>query len=225
MKKSLITLAITASAATLSGQAVAGNFNFNNAGHWIVRGGAAEVMPIPQETKVSGTGVEPSTKAKNKKEFTGALSLTYLTSPHIGFQLAATIPASLTQDAKEKNVNLGKSESLQYQQAALTAQYYFMPNSQWQPYVGLGVAYNRFDVKVNSVYKSIGTKFSVGSKISPIAEAGVDYYINSHWLVNASLSYTTMKLRQKLKDDDDNSATFKYNFSPVVARLNIGYRF
>ena len=224
MKKSLITLAITA-AATISGQAVADNFNLNNAGHWIVRGGAAEVMPIPQETRVSGGTTDSTSKAKNKKSFTGALSLTYLATPHLGLQLAATIPAPLTQEAKEIDLNFGKTESLRYQQTALTAQYYFMPNSQWQPYIGFGIAYNRFNAKIASQYKYAGEKFSVGSKMSPIAEAGMDYYINSHWLVNASLSYTTMKVNQKYKSDNGDRATYKYDFSPVVARLNIGYRF
>ena len=73
--------------------------------------------------------------------------------------------------------------------------------------------------------KHPGSKFSVDNKISPVGEVGIDYYFNSHWLVNASLSYTTMTLTATAKGADINGEKNKYDFSPVVARLNIGYRF
>ena len=105
MIKSLFPLAITVAFATLANQAIAASSDQENSGSWIIRGGIAEVIPVPQEVKVkplTDDAAGPGTKYKRNKAFTGSLSLTYLLTPNFGLQISGTLPTSI--DQKEERV-------------------------------------------------------------------------------------------------------------------------
>ncbi len=204
----------------------ADQLNQNPEGSFIFRAGMAGVMALPESSKIKNSS--NGTKVKTKSELTGALSLTYLFAPNMGIQLSGTLPSDLDQDWKNSKGGL-RLDKLNYQQTALTLQYYIDTGSSWQPYLGLGASYNRFEPKLTKLEKVIGlTKATSDSTVSPIGEVGVDYYINQNWLVNASVSYTPTTYHQKTTAVDSGktvSAKMKYDFSPMVARLNIGWRF
>ncbi len=205
----------------------ADQLNQNPEGSFIFRAGMAGVMALPETSKIKNSN---GFKVKTKSELTGALSLTYLFAPNMGIQLSGTLPSDLDQDWKygKKKARIDK---LNYQQTALTLQYYIDTGSSWQPYLGLGASYNRFDPKLSKEAKMAGIKKATSdSTVSPIGEIGVDYYFNQNWLVNASVSYTPTTYQDKATGVDSTtgkttSAKVKYDFSPVVARLNIGWRF
>jgi len=197
--------------------------DFDSMQHWIVRGGLSYVKPVPKTSKLAHNDGKYETKSKS----TANLSLTYLTSPHIGFQLAVMGNAALDQNTKDSTGASAKADTLTYQQTSLTAQYYLTPGQQWEPYVGLGVAYNRLDPKASDLVKSEDgfEKLSADNTFSPVVEAGIDYNINDNWLVNASVNYSSVKVNEKAQIASSDDMKTKYSFNPMVVSLNIGYRF
>lgn len=197
--------------------------NSNERSGWILRGGVAGIAIYPEKNKVRGSAVE-NPRLTTKSDYTGALSLTYITDNSIGIELASTLPFSLSQEFSGDNVPHTKFDSLKYQQTTLTAQYYFTPHKAWNPYVGLGAAYNSFEPKLGRQAKQEGYKGKKATQISPVIQAGMDYNLNEDWLINASLAYS----RMTAKSDVSGAGTtreIKYDFNPFIARINIGWRF
>ena len=225
MKKSLITLAITAAAA-ISGQAVAGNFDLSNAGHWIVRGGLSHI-----ETNSSRSSTEVNTipglitvdmyNQKLKNTTSPRFSLTYMSSPHIGFELATTLPTKMNLE----DTNSTDKSKTNYQQISFAAQYYFMDSSsRWQPYTGLGIEYNDFSKTKTKNVNGLNTSAKLKNSFGPMAEIGLDYYINQNWLVNASASYSLQKTKYTAVAETVHTSD-KINYNPLAINLSIGYRF
>lgn len=195
-------------------------------GDFIIRAGVASVQPNEDSgnLKLDGTAL-PGTKAGVDNDEQLGLTFTYMVTSNWGVGLLAATPFEHDITAKGVGVDAG---SVKHLPPTLTVQYFPLDaSSRWQPYVGLGVNYTLFfDENVDSELEGM---FGPGDlKLDDswgwAGQLGVDYLLDDHWLLNASVWYL----------DIDTDATFKFaanrvtanvDIDPWVYMLGVGYRF
>jgi outer membrane protein len=196
------------------------------AGDLILRAGIASVQPNEDSDALSLDGTQlPGTGAGlNSSEQLG-LTLTYMFTPQWGVGVLAATPFEHDIKAKGVGVDAGSAKHLP---PTVTLQYFLLgATSRWQPYVGLGVNYTLFfDEQVDGQLEEMfgPGKLDLDNSWGWAGQAGLDYQIDDHWLVNAAVWYL----------DIDTDATFKFaanrittdvNVDPWVYMLGVGYRF
>ena len=195
-------------------------------GSFIFQGGVTFVAAYPDTTDV--ISFLPFKKVETKSQLSGALSLTYLFSPDFGIELSGTLPTNLGQTFLPSYAKK-RTDTLDYRQTSLALQYYSSFEHGWQTYLGLGISYQQFDPKISALGKQNNYKrITTDSTLSPFGEIGVNYYFNQHWLVNASISYAPTTIKDKaiyIYGNTEEEDSIRYDFSAMVIRLNMGWRF
>jgi outer membrane protein len=224
LNKNILALTV---AAVVSGQVAA-----YEAGDWIVRAGFAAVDPRDSSTdlkvdgsKIDGTGV--GVDGANALGITG----TYMFTPHWGIELLASTP--FEHDITTKGLGgLGVPDGTKLGSAkqlppTLSAQYYFLEGSSIQPYVGVGINYTMFfDESVSSDAKSAlgASNLNLDDSIGLAAEVGVDWLVDEHWLVNASIWRAQIETDASV-DTALGRAKTTVTINPWVYMLAVGYKF
>lgn len=101
-------------------------------------------------------------------------------------------------------------------------------NSQWRPFVGIGVNYTNFDKRTstaaNNALNGGPTDLSLSDSWGLAAQAGLSYRVNDHWSIMGSIATARVKTRLTT-----NTAGVQRNidirFHPVVLTLAAGYTF
>ena len=185
------------------------------AGDWILRARALGVMPQEGATITGGvTGNHISIDNSVVPEF----DVSYFATKNIAFELiAAVTPHRVHANGTSAgNLDLGKVWLLP---PTLTAQYHIDQFEKFKPYVGAGVNYTLFfDKTTGSSINNISYKSSVG----PALQAGADYMLNDHWLVNFDVKKIWINSDVKI-----NSGTVRadVDINPWVVGFGIGYKF
>jgi outer membrane protein len=97
----------------------------------------------------------------------------------------------------------------------LLAQYHFMPEGTWRPYVGAGVNYTHFsDVNIQG-----GSVNLEKDRFGPVIQAGLDVPISESWSVNADVK------KIWLSTDVSGAASGSVDLDPWIFGLGIGYKF
>lgn len=200
MKNALITVAI--SAAVLASPLT----NAYEGGDIIVRAGFASVQPND-----SVTGTLDTLNASVGSDTQLGLTATYMLSDKLGLELLAATPF------KHKiSLDGGKGEAKQLP-PTLSLQYYPMASkSRYQPYVGLGINYTKF-FEEKSTLGDLKLSDSWGASV----QAGVDYQISEHMLLNAAVWYMDIDSDATLNGGDIGSA----KIDPWVYMVGVGYKF
>jgi outer membrane protein len=196
MKKSLLVLALAAAFAPALAQAEAGD--------WVVRIRAVDVMPnesselgktintIPALAGTMSTGAELTVDNNVIPE----LDISYYFTKNIAAELIlalgtrhdVNISGNTVTTGPLVNQNLGSVNMLP---PTLTAQWHFMPDQTFDPYVGAGVNYT------HSFDHSLTAAGAVPIRIDRnmfgfVAQAGFDVNLKDGWLINADVKYVTM---------------------------------
>jgi outer membrane protein len=97
----------------------------------------------------------------------------------------------------------------------LLAQYHFMPEGTWRPYVGAGVNYTHFsDVNIQG-----GSVNLEKDRFGPVVQVGLDVPISESWSVNADVK------KIWLSTDVSGAASGSVDLDPWIFGLGIGYKF
>ncbi|MFZ5653309.1 MAG: OmpW/AlkL family protein [Pseudomonadota bacterium] len=208
------------------GMSTAGGALAYQPGDLIVRAGVASVQPNEDSgaLKLDGAAL-PGTEAGVDNDEQLGLTLSYMLTSHWGLGLLAATPFEHDVRAKGVGVDAG---SIKHLPPTLTLQYFPMDAaSRWQPYVGAGVNYTLFfDEQVDGELEGLfgPGDLDLDNSFGWAAQAGLDYQLDDHWLLNASVWYL----------DIDTDATFKFaanrvtadvDIDPWVYMLGVGYRF
>ena len=219
--KILALAAVGAFAAGAAGGALA-----YQAGDLILRAGIASVQPNEDSDALSldGTRLPGTGAGLNSSEQLG-LTLTYMFTPQWGVGVLAAMPFEHDIKAKGVGVDAGSAKHLP---PTVTLQYFPLgATSRWQPYVGLGVNYTLFfDEQVDGQLEEMfgPGDLDLDNSWGWAGQAGLDYQIDDHWLVNAAVWYL----------DIDTDATFKFVANRITTDVNVehlgymrgvGYRF
>lgn len=95
------------------------------------------------------------------------------------------------------------------------AQYHFMPEGTWRPYVGVGLNYTHFsDVDIQG-----GSVNLEKDRFGPVIQAGLDVPIDNTWSVNADIK------KVWLSTDVSGAASGNLDIDPWVFGVGVGYKF
>ncbi len=195
---------------------------YGQAGSWIVRGGSATVSPTNDSGHTRGALSGHEVKANDDTQL--GVSLTYMVTDNFGLELLASTP--FTHALKlENGTKVGTTQLLP---PTISAEYYFsQSSSKLRPYVGMGINYTDFfSTKLDRGLKNLGySKLKLTDSVGLAGQVGLDYYINTNFLVNASVMYATIGTDATVSGDGLQSSKVKTNLNPWVYRVNFGYRF
>ncbi|NRD74787.1 outer membrane protein OmpW [Shewanella sp. VB17] len=190
----------------------------HQAGDVIVRVGVATVTPNESSPVVAGIaefGVSNDTQL--------GLNFGYMLTDNIGIELLAASPFSHDISLG----SLGKIAETKQLPPTLVAQYYFgSADETLRPYVGVGVNFTNFyDNEFTQSGKEAGlSDLSLTNSWGLAAQVGIDYQVNSNWLVNASVWYAKIStdVTFNLSDSPQKIAT---DIDPWVYMVSVGYIF
>ena len=179
---------------------------FAAADGWQVRARAIGVLPD------TDSSLTPALVADVDDAWMPELDFTYFVSEHISLEL---ILATLEHDVSASGIDLG---SVWILPPTLTVQYRPNPSGQIQPYVGVGVNYTVF-------YNEEGTPgFSTeyDNSFGFALQAGVDYMLDEHWLVNLDIKKVWLSTDVNV---NGGAVVGEVDIDPWIVGIGIGYRY
>lgn len=198
-------------AAALAGGLIGGAAQAYEAGDWLGRIGILGVYP-----KSDNLNIGPGADINVDDGYSLGLNFTYMVAPNFGVQLVLATPFS--HDIKLSGTGtVGETKHLP---PTVFAQYHFMPQSNFRPYVGVGVNYTMFfdeGTKGALAGSSLKLKDSVGLA----GQVGIDIDVAPNWFVNAEVMYADIDTKAKL----DGAGIGTVEIDPWVVGLNVGMRF
>lgn len=207
MKMRFLSLAIIAA---ISGPAIA-----HQAGDIILRAGVANVSPNDGSEQVANFG-----EFKVDKNTQLGLNFTYMLSNNIGIELLASTPFS--HDVALPG--LGDIAELKHLPPTLMGQYYFGSGA-FRPYVGAGINMTLFfDEDFTNDLNGALSDLDIDNSFGLAAQVGMDYQINQHWLMNASIWYLDITTDVDFRLNGDK-VSIETNVDPWVYMLSFGYKF
>lgn len=185
-------------------------FKTKSAGDILVRGRVIGMIP-DEETSNHNVG---SGEGKLNNDYVPEVDFSYFVTDNIAFELiAATTKHSL--DWKDPNLDLGTVRLLP---PTLTAQYHFMPQERFSPYVGAGINYTFFYDAKPGQFNSIKYEDGFGYAF----QAGFDYAISGPWSLNLDVKKIFLDTKVKI---NGGATTSDADLDPWVIGLGVGYRF
>jgi outer membrane protein len=182
------------------------NDAYAQAGSWMVRGRILN-MDVDNGNSPSVPTAQVSVNNKTFPE----IDFVYNLTDNISAELVLTYPQK--HDVRLNGANIG---SLKHLPPTLMAQYQFMPNQKFNPYVGLGLNYTRFmSVKlptgITADKDSLGLAFQIGADF----EVAKNTYIN--------LDFKRVNIRSDIKVNGNKLTELQVD--PNLVSIGIGYRF
>ena len=235
MKRSFL---ICACAFLIAGLAIPASAH--EAGKWVLRAGVGQVNPKSDnlsETIDAGDGTT-ITAALNVDTGTSlTLTGTYFFTQNWAFDILAAWPfqhdvnASITiDDGSGTPVSLsGKIAEVEHLPPTFSAQYHFLPDAKFQPFVGLGVNYTTFlSEKLVDVIAEDGTNLgpigetlSLDDSFGVAVQVGADWMLSDNWLINFDLRWMDINSDATL----DGLELGTVEIDPWVYSINVGYAF
>jgi outer membrane protein len=144
------------------------------------------------------------------------LDFEYFVTPNWSTELVLSYPQS-------QNVSLGGTQIGTFKRLppVLTAKYDFLPNQDFQPYVGVGLMV-AIKSDVNIVVPGVSRLYLNPTSVGPVVQAGFDYKVMDHWYLNADIKWA------KIASDLDLPGGTKIStlhLDPFLFGIGIGYRF
>ena len=197
-------------------------------GDWIVRGGATVVVPNESTHEKSGQ-LAPvlrgsSVHVSNDTQF--GFTVAYMLTRHAGVELLGATPFKhdLTiHGGALDGTDLATAKDLP---PTLGLQYHFDTGTALHPYVGVGVNYTYFfSEHVQSDARAAAVrKVSLSHSFGAAGQAGVDYMLGKHWMLNADVRYIQIDTTARIRTQTGTTHV-DVNVDPWVYTAAIGYRF
>lgn len=236
MKKTTLALLIAASFAP--------SLAFAEAGDWVVRLRAANIN-AHEDSKLgrmtndawNGTASDadylaPGAELEVESNTIPELDISYYVTKNIALELILAVgskhdvnihknPAG--PQALDGKFSLGEVNALP---PTLTAQWHFMPDQMFDPYVGVGVNYTRFmdnSLKLANTYPIRVDRNSWGLAL----QAGFDVNLKDGWLINADVKklWIDTDVKMNLLDGNGYRKIDKLDIDPIVIGIGIGKKF
>lgn len=203
MKSKLLPLAMTTVALAMALPACA------DEGPWMVRGRILDL-----QSKNGNDPLSPVGKVTAEDKVFPEVDFSYFFTKNIAAELILTYPQAHTV-----SLNGSPIGSLKHLPPTLTVQYHFMPDSDFQPYLGAGINYTRFmDVGLlNGAVTVDNDSFGLAG------QAGFDYRVAPNWYLNLDAKYVEIATDVKLAAS--GATVTKLHIDPWLFSAGVGYRF
>ncbi|NDJ83524.1 outer membrane protein OmpW [Vibrio campbellii] len=213
MKKTISSLAVVAALVSPSVFA-------HSEGDFILRVGAASVVPNDSSDKILGSQYELEVNSDTQL----GLTFGYMFTDNISLEVLAATPFSHDISTDLVGKDIGSTKHLP---PTVMVQYYFGDSqSKFRPYVGAGLNYTIFfDEGFNSTGKGAGlSDLKLDDSFGLAANVGVDYMINDKWFLNASAWYANIETEATYKAGGAKQKT-DVEINPWVFMISGGYKF
>lgn len=226
MKNTLTSVLASAALAALALGATSAQAQ--DAGTVMVKLGYNQIVPQVSSGDLSAPSV-PGTKIDVKEAGAPILTLTYMYTPDISFELYAGLPYEhdIVGDGAIKGV--GKIGSVKQVSPTLFAQYRFLEKeAMFRPYVGLGLTYGYFygeegNAALTALTNPGGdpTLLEVDDAWGISPQIGATFKIDRNWFIDVSVIKSFIKTTSHLSTGQSIEA----KLDPMAYNLSIGYRF
>lgn len=229
MKKSLLVLAIAAVFAPALAQAEAGD--------WVVRVRAASVSP-DEDSKLGQTVAKNVAPGLINTNANLSVDSNVIPEFDISYYFTKNIAAELILAFGTKHdvsVTSAGNGVLQNQQLGsvdllpptLTAQWHFMPDQTFDPYIGAGINYTySLDRNLKFSQGIPGTKIKIDSDSwGLVAQAGFDINLKDGWLINADVKYVQIDTDVEMKSGGKWVKIDSLDINPWIFGIGIGKKF
>ena len=194
-------------AATLAAVLPGAQAQSKDSGDWLVRVRALHLNSANKDS----TGLDLSVENRWFPE----LDISYFFTPNLAAELVLTYPQK--HDIRSNGTKIG---TLKHLPPTLTLQYYFLPESKVNPFLGVGANYTlTFSEKERGALTGTNTK--VGDSFGIAAQAGLVFNIADQWDIVADARW--MDIDASVKVDGTKVGTT--HVDPLIFGLHLGYRF
>jgi len=181
---------------------------------WLVRARAVDVIPANSSDPITALSL-PSDAVSIAKKVIPEVDFTYFVTPNWSAELVLTYPQKMDVSVAP----VGAIGSVKVLPPTLTAQYHFLPASDFNPYLGVGINYTNFS---NIDLKAAGIPLNLNSSSwGYAAQAGVDYKLDKNWSLNLDVKYVEM--RNAVYGAGQTLTHIQIN--PMLVGAGVGYRF
>ncbi|RCK39454.1 membrane protein [Thalassospira xiamenensis] len=197
--------------AATGAQAQEAAFKTKQAGDIVIRGRVVGV--VPDEDITSGT---LAGEGKVDDDVIPEVDFSYFITDNIALELiAGTSKHDVTWNTGSSNLDLG---SVRLLPPTLTAQYHFMADQRFSPYVGAGINYTFFYDSKPGQFNSVKYDDGFGYAF----QAGFDYAISGPWSLNVDVKKIYLNT-----DVSVNGGAVKADadLDPWLFGIGVGYRF
>lgn len=160
------------------------------AGDFILRAGAASVVPSEDSSNATGGTVPAGVKVGAGSDQQLGLTGTYMFTKNIGLEVLASTPFThyVTFDGILKGT--GTLGTVKHLPPTVSVQYFFDTGTIATPYVGVGVNYFMVlesEMTSNGATTLGTTKLDVDDSVGLALSAGVDVKLDDHFVLNAAV--------------------------------------
>jgi outer membrane protein len=213
-------------------------FAHAEAGDWVVRLRAVNVNPNEDSNlgktvnkALGSTVMSPGSELSVDSNTIPELDISYYFTKNIAAELILALGTRHDVSVKGDSlttVTNQKLGSVNLLPPTLTAQWHFMPDQTFDPYIGAGVTYS-LSLDRNLAFTRGGV---AGSKIKidrnmfgPALQAGFDINLKDGWLINADVKYAWLNTDVKTNLGSGWVKIDDLDIDPWVVGIGIGKRF
>ncbi len=183
-------------------------------GPWEVRLRAAYLDPANNSNSIDD--LVPANAVHINEKWLPDLNFEYFFTPNWSAELVLTYP--VTMHVTVGGAPIGTFKLLP---PTLTGKYNFLPNSNFQPYVGAGVNFSIISDQSLAVPGVSALKVN-STAIGYALQTGFDYKIRDHWYVNADVKWIALGTDVYLPGQVRISTL---HINPWLLGVGFGYRF
>jgi outer membrane protein len=209
-------------AAALAAGALVSTTVLADEGEWMVRLRAVDLSPANKSDAIPSLAV-PADAIHINSKWLPDLDFEYFFTPNWSAELILTYPQSQTVTV-EKSALGGPTDlgTFKHLPPVLTAKYNFLPQSDFRPYVGVGVNLTL----ISNVNLAVPTAKPIplsldSSSVGPAVQAGFDYKFAEQWFVNVDFKYVWIQSDVKA----GGAKVSTVHVDPLLSGIGIGYRF
>ena len=177
---------------------------------WQVRARAVNISPDNKSDPIGGVGASDRLTVSDKT--IPEVDISYYFTPNWSAELILTYPQK--HDVMLDGANIGTFKHLP---PTLTAQYHFLPDAQFSPYLGVGVNYTR----ISNVNLLNGAADLEKDSFGFAVQAGVDFKLDKNWSLN--LDVKKVQIRSDVISGGAKISAVKVD--PWLVGVGVGYRF
>jgi len=186
--------------------------------NWEVRLRGVYLDPANKSDAISALSV-PSDAIHINGKWLPDVDFEYYWSPNWSTELILTYPQSQTVTVSGTSIGTFK-----HLPPVLTMKYDFLPNEDFQPYIGVGV---NFTI-ISDVNLAVPGTTPIPLKLSstsfgPAVQAGFDYKLQDHWYANVDVKW--FKLQSHVDVAASGAQVSTVHVDPFLFGIGIGYRF
>ena len=208
----------SAAVVSLLGGALAGPVHAG-AGDFYVRAGISAMDP---DTGSESFSTIPRSGVRLDSDVTLGGALGWFVTDSVALEISSSLPYSpdLEGNQRLKDLGIGSIGDVKYVPTYLTMNFFFQDTSAVTPYLGAGVAFNKF---YDENARPPGLDVNLDSTFDPTVLAGVELDFGGPVLVNFDVRYTLLDTDAKFSGAINE--TVEMEVDPVVFTLAVGHRF